>query len=241
MEMFPDWGTLRERALEGVVDAELRSIQIHRLQELETLGITTLHALTRALESRDLPTSALADCCWLAGLASHNAVVGHIIALLSESEEQALIWEAAKALSVMKLAKSQVLHLIRTLELHPGPENRSACAYVLGFDGSQEAVLALVRCLSNSAEKPNVRGQAAEALGETNSAVAVEPLIESLSSPVVEVRFWAAFALGKLKNPAGRDALMRALADQAVLEGWGSVADEARSALAELDCNEKID
>jgi len=69
-------------------------------------------------------------------------------------------------------------------------------------DPTQTSTLHTVAKLADRNEDPRVRGLAAEALTEAGERRAVPSLIAVLGDPSVEVRFWAAFALGELGNPA---------------------------------------
>lgn len=86
--------------------------------------------------------------------------------------------------------------------------------------------------LADTSEEPRVRGSAAEAFSWHQERRAVPHLIAALGDSSVEVRFWAGFALGELRDPAALSALERlARTDSATLPGWGSVMDEAAAAI----------
>jgi len=102
-------------------------------------------------------------------------------------------------------------------------------------DPTQTSTLHTVAKLADRNEDPRVRGLAAEALTEAGERRAVPSLIAVLGDPSVEVRFWAAFALGQLGDPAALRALERlAETDDAELPGWRSVKDEAADAIERI-------
>lgn len=73
---------------------------------------------------------------------------------------------------------------------------------------------------------------AAEALGHISDKRATDSLIKSLEDVSVEVRFWAAFALGEIGDPKAIPELKRLAArDSAILPHWGSVSLEAQKAI----------
>ncbi len=110
-----------------------------------------------------------------------------------------------------------------------------AAAYSLGLLGDHRAVDPLLACLADRSEDPRVRGFAAEALTGPSERRAVPALIAALGDPSVEVRFWAAFALGELGDPAALSALQQlAQTDEATLPGWWSVSDEAAAAIESI-------
>jgi HEAT repeat protein len=125
--------------------------------------------------------------------------------------------------------------LLAALERDPRPEIRVAAAYALGLLKNGLAVDPLLKTLANPQENARVRGFCAEALEGIGDRRASAGLIEALDDAKVEVRFWSAFALGELKEPLAL-AKLAALAknDTAILEGWGSVQEEAADAIAKI-------
>lgn len=77
-----------------------------------------------------------------------------------------------------------------------------------------------------------VRSDAAEALGVVMFAEAAPHLIAALADPPPSLRFWAAYALGRVADPSALPALRRlAETDDAVVEEWGSIREEALQAI----------
>ena len=109
---------------------------------------------------------------------------------------------------------------------------RFAAAYALGLLDDERKIEPLIATLDDRNEEPKVRAIAAETLGNSLDLRALEPLIDALSDPAVEVRFWAAFAVGELGAEAALPELRRlAETDEAVLPGWWSVQDEAKASI----------
>ena len=148
-------------------------------------------------------------------------------------------WEAAKGLSSFddELTRRK---LERLLGSRRDERARAAAAYVLGFLGDTGAADALAARLADRDESTEVRAYAAEALGHLLQGVPVLAGIRTvitagLRDPEPSVRFWCAFAAGVLGLLEARPQLTRmAGGDDAVLEGWWSVGEEAEWALRVL-------
>ena len=118
---------------------------------------------------------------------------------------------------------------------------RVAAAYVLGFSGESEVAGVLAAsALRSRASCPAVRAHAAEALGhllqfEPVLAENRSAIVASLTDPEPEVRFWCAFAAGALELQESRPRLERLRDDDALLEDWWTVGQEAEWALRCLD------
>jgi len=75
---------------------------------------------------------------------------------------------------------------------------RGSVVYALGKLCARRAVPILIEILMDVTETPAVRGFAAESLGSIGDRGACSSLVECLDDSVVEVQWWAAFALGEL-------------------------------------------
>jgi HEAT repeat protein len=127
--------------------------------------------------------------------------------------------------------------LMAVLRADREPEVRKAAAYSLGQIGTSEVLDALLQTVSNGTEASSVRGMAVEALTylRESSGHVVSTLRAVLGDPAPEVRFWAAFALGELGDPAALEDLRRVTSDTGKVPGYGSVADEAKEAIARIE------
>jgi HEAT repeat protein len=162
-----------------------------------------------------------------------------LLRALTERDEEAR-WAAAKKLLLDKDAAT-LRKLQRMLESGEREEARGAAAYVLGFCGKPEVAPELARVLADRTESAVVRAHAAEALGhllqyEQVLAEVRHAIFGGLRDPEPQVRFWSAFAAAALELKETRLQLARlAATDQASVEGWWSVAEEAEWALRVLD------
>jgi HEAT repeat protein len=128
-----------------------------------------------------------------------------------------------------------VPELLTALHSDLDPETRMAAAYALGLLGDHRSVDGLLAKLADRNEAARIRGMAAEALTGVQERRAVPFLIAALDDPSVEVRFWAAFALGQFGDTAALGALeVLARTDDAVVAGWWSVKEEAAAAIESI-------
>jgi HEAT repeat protein len=151
-------------------------------------------------------------------------------------------WRAATELSQVDDPRI-VRRVERLLEGRGHEQGRAAAAYVLGFSGESDVSGVLARRLADPDESPVVRAHAAEALGHL---LQYQPVLadirtaigSSLRDPEPEVRFWSAFAAGVLNLQESRPQLERLREDEAGIEGWWTVGQEAEWALRCLDGEE---
>jgi HEAT repeat protein len=174
-----------------------------------------------------------ARACWLLARMGDERALGPLVAALHDPDPS-LRAEAARALGALDSPRA-VPELVSALQTDADPDTRMAAAHSLGLLGDHRAVDPLLAKLADRSEDPCVREFAAEALTGPGERRAVRALIAALGDPSVEVRFWAAFALGELGDPAALSALERlAQTDDVALPGWRSVKDEAAAAIESI-------
>lgn len=134
---------------------------------------------------------------------------------------------------------------LRAMRDDPDAMVRERAAHGPGFmyeEGVLELAFApLLTVLLDECEVPAVRAQAAESLGDRLEFLdrrtrrfrqALSALLAALDHSAPELRFWAAFALGKLRS---RQALAKlqhlATTEMASCPGWWAVRDEASDAV----------
>jgi HEAT repeat protein len=167
-----------------------------------------------------------------------SASVPALLASLSGPDETIAL-EAAKSLARLA-APEAVEPLLHLLHCGDTVTRREIAAYALRDFSDARAVGPLLATLQDTAEHPRVRGMAAESLGQLQDPRAVEPLIAALADAEVEVRFWAAFALGTLGDPAAIVALRRlAATDLTTLEGWWPLRQEALDAITHIENHQR--
>ena len=159
-----------------------------------------------------------------------------------KARDEAKRWKAATALSQVDDLRT-LRRVERLLESRGHDQGRAAAAYVLGFSGETDVSDVLARRLADTDESPLVRAHAAEALGHLlqYQQVIVDirtAIVSCLRDPEPEVRFWSVFAAGVLNLQESRPQLERLKGDEAIVEGWWSIGQEAEWALRCLDGEE---
>ncbi|MDO9033851.1 MAG: HEAT repeat domain-containing protein [Methanoregula sp.] len=177
--------------------------------------------LARLLEHKD-PQIQYEAAEALGNIGDEKAI-GPLITSLKRDEFSGVRWKAAEALS--KIGNPAVEPLIATLQ-YPDDDVRWKAAIALGEIGNPDAVEPLILLLSD--DDRFVRSRAAHALGMIGDP-AIPPLTQALKKGDPGVRWGAAMALGKTKNPVAVEPLILALAD-----GEAMVRAEAAAALASI-------
>lgn len=159
-----------------------------------------------------------------------------------KARDDAKRWKAATALSQVD-DPGTLRRIERLLESRAHDEGRATAAYVLGFSGESDVSDVLARRLADTDESPLVRAHAAEALGHLLQyqpvlAAIRTAIVSCLRDPEPEVRFWSVFAAGVLDLQESRPQLERLKGDEANVEGWWTVGQEAEWALRCLDGEE---
>jgi HEAT repeat protein len=158
------------------------------------------------------------------------------------ARDDAKRWKAETALSQVDDVRT-LRGVERLLESRGHDQGRAAAAYVLGFSGETDVSGVLAQRLADTDESPVVRAHAAEALGHL---LQHQPVLAGIRTTIVsclrdsepEVRFWSVFAAGVLGLQESRAQLERLKEDEASVEGWWTVGQEAEWALRCLDGEE---
>lgn len=221
-----------EARLEQVPEAAARAAREH-IQLLRQAGIASVEGLATAVKDGARESIQLAACDLLGRLGDcYRRSAESVADLFARAEKPELIWESAKALALMNAG-----HMAEALHQHldgASSARGAAAAWTLGRLGHASSVQPLRAVLRNTSADGDVRAHAAEALGALRSHDALMDLIAALEDPSPDVKYWAAYALGEIGDPAALPALDRlAHSDHALVGSAGSVAAEASSA-AEL-------
>jgi HEAT repeat protein len=224
-----------EGAVERVIAAiaaDYRDSTRNDIRVLRDHGVASRPDLL-AVVSDQSAGEARATACWLLGRMNDSRALPPLTAALYDPDPR-IRAEAARALGSLDHPEA-VPALIAVLESDADADTRMAAAYALGLLGDPRAIDPLLAKLADTGEDPGVRGFAAEAFTWHRERRAVPALITALSDPSAVVRFWAAFALGELGDPASLTELERlALSDTGTVPGWGSVKDEAAAAIEHI-------
>jgi HEAT repeat protein len=212
---------------------------------MQQLGAANADDLALIVADRDVERARSA--CWLLGELGAKRHVWPLVAALREERPE--LWsEAAVALSRLE-SKRAVGPLLRQMACGRAVEQREAAAYALAFmfgvmrDAGYTARMsaAFIAVLTDRAEAPAVRAQAAEGLGNLHNMddqrrrvfrQALRALLDALNDPAAEVRFWACFALGGMRARSALPALRHlAVTDATLLPDWWTVGEEAADAI----------
>jgi len=208
------------------------------VERLYKAGVTSLPQLVQTVS--DVQTNpAVRDMAYslLAWLRVRNASTV-LTRAFEQEQNDSFIWAAANAL-VRARAEDAVPTLLSVLE-RSSPTKEAAAAWTLGWLGGSHAVPVLRSVAMDSHRAVEVRAHATEALGLLHAAEAVEDLIALLSVQSPELRYWAAYSLGQIADPASVPELERvAASDSGVLSNERSVRQEAIEALAAIHAKER--
>ncbi len=220
----------KARRLQGS-SAEQARADISLLVEV---GLDTAERIIMFLRGGKFDDKTATVCCWALGQLGEAEASDALLSILRTAGNPELIWEAAKALRLTG-RQGTASELVKILEADQVAERRSAAAYALGRFRSRSVVDSLIGVLKNKSEASEVRSNVAEVLGVMAAKAAVAALIDSLRDSSVDVRFWSAYALGELRDPAALDELERLRAtDHAVPQGWCSISEEATESIERI-------
>ncbi len=157
-------------------------------------------------------------------------------AAVSEALEQTTSWgvELSAVAALVDVATPEARAAIERRLEGDDTFRRSHAVIALGQIGGPGVLEVLVGLLLNDREPEQIRSAAAEGLSWLGDQAAGPALAEALVDAEPDVRFIATSALATVGGDAQLPALGRLLTDQAMFQGAGSVADQARSAIAAI-------
>lgn len=152
------------------------------------------------------------------------AAIPPLVNMLSEDQYSAVRWKSAETL--VKIGKESVEPLIVLLH-HTDEDVRWKAAIALGEIGDVRAIDPLIGLLCD--QDRYVKGRVAIALGMIGQP-AVTPLIRALGEGDGSLRWGAAIALGRIRDPRAIAPLVRALGDK-----YENVRSEALASLKAME------
>jgi HEAT repeat protein len=197
-------------------------------------GIRSFDDLKKLVEDRNANSNLRRTACWfIARLGDQRAVYPLLKAF--KDPDTSVSQEAGVGLGVLG-NKRALQPLATTLTRSEDNDRRYIAAYALGLLRDSRSVEPLLATLHDREDDQTVRGHAAEALGNIGDRRAIPFLIEALDDRSAEVRFWGAFALGKLKAIDALPKLKRIGAtDRTRVKGWWTIGKEARDAVKAIE------
>lgn len=195
-------------------------------------SVPELHEFLDSAEPFELRSTAI----WLLGEIGDRRSSPHALARLMARADPRERIAAVSALGRLRGTAAR-RYLIEALNDHD-PQVRASTAHALGsFYDDEDAESALISVIEDPGETSDVRGYAAEALGGSGRPeTAIPVLVRALDDSDPSVRFWAVFGLSGLGDETVLPALRRiAASDSDVVEGYGTVAEEATDVIAAIE------
>jgi HEAT repeat protein len=202
--------------LERFTSAGFFGTDVKKLKETRNV-----QGLILALKHRDPKVQY--DAAEALGDLGDNRAVEPLATALKRDEFSGVRWKASEALS--KIGAPAVEVLIGALR-HDDDDVRWKAAIALGEIGDPRAIEPLITLLCD--KDRFVKSHAALALGAIGEP-AVNPLLGALHEGDGNLRWGAAIALGKIRDPRAIEPLIRALADK-----YENVRAESASSLAAM-------
>ena len=212
---------LRQRAA-TIGDSEARQAWLKSVEELESLRLTTKHALRQSLIRLAGDVSLV---CWALGNLRDEDAVPDLLDVLRRGDR--FSFEAAKALRTIGNGRSAPA-LIEVLTEDAPLVARLASAYALAAFGQPEVETALSAALADEDEPPDLRAVCAEALGYGHFKGALAVLVAATADSSPEVRYWSLYALGELGDPEALPYVAARLTDAEQASTGATVAEEAK-------------
>ena len=230
---------LAKRLIRRLGDAS-ESTQQMWLAELEKTGAQTVAEPHSLLDEGDFEKRARAAYI-LGKVGDRRWSVARLLGALERPEHRGVRMQAAMSLAWLD-APATRRELVRVLKTHPEGEVRRCAAHALAFmRGGMLEVRALIEAFAHAEEEPEVRGQAASALGHPSYWLprlvreSRPALLRALADPAPEVRAGAAYALGNVGGRAAVRAIEKLKTDEAIGLHGRTVAEAADVALLQIE------
>jgi HEAT repeat protein len=227
-----------ETKLRGVIlDSATKRQQREAKANVELLlskGVHSIRDLIELAQNSRLKAGLRSVACWALGQLQNPDAVPALLNVVERASPQ-ICWEAAKSLVVLlRNGHKGTRKLKQALHQGRGPHNRAGAAYVLGLTGNRASIPLLVEVLQ-SADTPDVRSHAAEALGNIGELSTTDSLVSALRDRSPRVRLAAAYALGEAANERAIAPLKRlALAKPTSVSQSALVRAEAKKAISRI-------
>jgi HEAT repeat protein len=220
-----------------------KSSTLRSIKRLLAAGVSSFDDLERLLAHGTESQKSLA--CWVLSRTGRKKYARALMAALKdEKASSGLVAEAGTGLCVLR-SKTCLKPIIRVLRRGATADHRQAAAYALrGYQG-REACLALAEKVADKREDEEVRGCAAESLGEVACMEkkgtrlyehSGKVLLNALKDPSCVLLFWAAFAISSMGYRKALPELRNlARSDRRLVPGLWYVHEEARDTIACLE------
>lgn len=227
-------------ALAQRIGPQYRQRTADNIQMLLDNGVSSFRALLKSVNDDTKPLEARVTACWLLPRLKptkrqQEQIADALLSLFS-AEDADLRYQAVIGVGDLHIVSDDAIRALEALiDSSSDVETRKLAVYSYGRIANSEGVDILISVIRNQAEDASLRGMAVEAVSNIGDGSLAPMLIDLLSDPSDEVRFWSAFSLGIVGGEDAIPALMRlANEDHKVLPGWGSVSDEAVNAIENI-------
>lgn len=223
--------SLVDSFLTSISDETLRQQMADRLRPLA--DVKSIADLTRIAERYDDPENASLAVFLLSRAAEPTSAGAFLGKLLAQCPDPNIRFDVAAALEHVQDSSAEAA-LTSALHNDADVDVRARAAQALGHVRGPSASRVLSSVLKQSDEHWRVLDEAAEALAFAGDSEALPVLRAALSHPRAEVRFSAVYALGAIGDESVIQSLEAIAASDSGSTDAGSVADEAREAIAEI-------
>lgn len=208
------------------------------VEDLLAGGVHDVGQLIEVLRDTEISPSIRQAAAWLLGRVGSAKDVPHLAFVLYEDNET-LVVETLLSLGLIG-GKRAVTYLRDFTSKKHLNTIRGVAIYALGSIGDIQVIPVLLSILEDEEEPSILRGSAAEALHRylpflETARHMKRAVINALHDPSPEVRLWSVYATAELHVYEALPLLHQLIADDtAVVQGWGSIADEAKQAVNRL-------
>jgi HEAT repeat protein len=236
--------------LEGFVaecDEGARAQAERMIRENERAGGTSFERTLGLCVAPDVAANVRSTACWVLGRIADPGAVPVLVQALDDGDPGVRREAVASLASIGDPAA--VPRLLRAFQSDRETSVRKSAVNALWLLGGPAAFEPIVATLLDSGEAPELRSDCADALAqmadcgdldEPQRKAALDALLTALRDGSAEVRYFAAFALGMLRDPAALVALKQTAAtDDGTAPRWGSVSDEAMEAVQLIEKSTK--
>jgi hypothetical protein len=210
------------------------------IQQVLNSGVTSFRGLLQCVNDDTKPLEVRTTACWLLPRLKttkcEKQQIADTLLLVLNHENEALRLQAIIGLGDLNTVSQDVIQQLEAL-IHSDLdiETRKAAIYSYGNVVEKNEADALFPIITKQDEAPGIRGMAIEAIAKIGDNSAILVLIELLSDPFDEVRFWSAFSLGSLGAIEAVPELKRLVeTDHKIVPGWHSVSQEAADAIGNI-------
>lgn len=173
-----------------------------------------------------LPHEADRGLIWLIGQLGMVDYIPKLWELYQKTQDTSVRQALLHSLGLMESTEANP-YLFAVLQSDATTDVRISAAYALQIGQRPEAITPLLTVAMNPNEPPSLRGMAIESLSYQADKTLIPTLLPLLKDAAPEVRFWALYTIGEIGNRAFADQIAALSQDEAYVEPYGSIGQEA--------------